>query len=160
MNIKYSMEIAASAHELFELTQNYSKRNAWDPLTSEAYLLNLASAAEGGLVRCTAKNGLSMDTVYVSYKPDKVAAVKMVKGPYIFDKFAGGWCFEPLDGNKTRVKFSYTITTRPKCLSWLLTPLLVAVFKFETRKRLHALRRYAEAHSDPETTLPWNEESM
>lgn len=152
MNIKYSVEINATAKELFELTQDYSKRTLWDPLTNEAFLVNADTAADGELVRCTAKNGMSMDTVYVSYKPNKVAAVKLIKGPYIFDKFAGGWRFDELSPNKTLVKFSYTITTKPKWLSWLLTPLVVAGFRHETRKRIRALKAYAERHTS-NTTL-------
>ena len=144
MLIKYEVTIQASAKALFELTQDYSKRTLWDPLTTEAYLVNSNSAAEVQLVRCTARNGMSMDTVYVSYQPYKVAAVKLVKGPYIFDKFAGGWRFEELSPDLTLVKFSYNVTTKPRWLSWLLTPMVVGVFRHETRKRIRALKAYAE----------------
>lgn len=70
MLIKYEFEVRASAKFLFDLTQNYDLRAKWDPLTTEAFLVNATEAAQGELVRCTAANGLSMDTVYVSYKPN------------------------------------------------------------------------------------------
>jgi hypothetical protein len=82
MLIKYDVTIRATPKTLFELTQDYDKRALWDPLTSEARLVNATVAAKGELVRCTARNGMSMDTIYVAYEPDKVAAVKLVKGPY------------------------------------------------------------------------------
>ena len=146
MLIKYEFEVRASAKFLFELTQDYDLRAQWDPLTTEAFLVDAAVAAPGERVRCTASNGLSMDTVYVAYKPNEVAAVKLVKGPYLFDKFAGGWQFKELSPGKTRVRFSYNVSTRPRWLSWLLTPMVVFQFKRETRKRISALTTYAEAH--------------
>lgn len=149
MLVHYEFEIAASAKYLFELTQDYALRAVWDPLTTEAFLVNATVAAQGELVRCTARNGLSMDTVYVSYKPYEVAAVKLVKGPYIFDKFAGGWNFKPITAHKTLVKFNYNITTKPKWLSWLLTPMIVFQFKRETRKRIAGLTAFAEANYIP-----------
>lgn len=144
MLVRYEFEIAASAEYLFDLTQDYSLRAKWDPLTNEAFLVNSSIPAQGELVRCTAKNGLKMDTVYVSFKPNEVAAVKLVKGPYIFDKFAGGWTFKEIDKDKTLVKLKYNISTKPRCLSWRLTPIIVSQFKRETRKRIVALTDYAE----------------
>ena len=146
MLIRYEFEVEASAEYLFKLTQDYDLRAKWDPLTTEAFLVNSTVAAQGELVRCTAANGLSMDTVYVSYQPNKVAAVKLIKGPYIFDKFAGGWNFKEINANRTRVLFTYNISTKPRWLSWLLTPLVVFFFKRETRKRIAALQEYAPAH--------------
>ncbi|HEY0585919.1 MAG TPA: SRPBCC family protein [Pseudoduganella sp.] len=146
MLIRYEFEVGASAEYLFKLTQDYDLRAKWDPLTAEAFLINAKDAAQGELVRCTAANGLSMDTVYVSYQPNKVAAVKLIKGPYIFDKFAGGWNFKELGPGRTRVLFSYNITTKPRWLSWLLTPVVVFFFKRETRKRIAALQQYASAN--------------
>ncbi len=146
MLIKYEFEVRASAKFLFDLTQDYDLRAKWDPLTTEAFLVNATVAAQGELVRCTASNGLSMDTVYVAYKPNEVAAVKLVKGPYLFDKFAGGWQFKELSPGKTRVRFSYNVSTKPRWLSWLLTPVVGFQFKRETKKRISALTKYAEAH--------------
>lgn len=70
MLIRYEFEVGASAGYLFKLTQDYDLRARWDPLTTEAFLVNATDAAQGELVRCTAANGLSMDTVYVSYLPN------------------------------------------------------------------------------------------
>ncbi len=150
MKIKYDFEVNASAQYLFKLTQDYNLRADWDPLTTEAFLVNATEAAAGELVRCTASNGLSMDTAYVSYKPPKVAAVKLVKGPYIFDKFVGGWNFQEVAPHRTRVVFSYYITTKPRALSWLMTPVVGFFFKRETKKRISALQSYAAAHYKPE----------
>lgn len=139
--------IHASAKALFELTQDYAKRALWDPFTPEAHLIHAAVPGEGAIARCTDRHGFSMDTVYVSYRPDEVAAVKMVKGPYIFDQFAGGWRFKALSPTETLVKFRYNLRAKPRGLSWLLTPLLGWIFRYETLKRLRALKRYAESNA-------------
>lgn len=145
MLIKHEFEVRASAKYLFDLTQDYTLRAEWDTLTTEAYLLNDAKeAALGVQARCIGGNGLSMDIEYMSYKPNEVAAVTMVSGPYIFDHFAGGWQFKALSDELTRVRFSYNITARPRWLSWILTPVLCFKFKRETEKRIVALTAYAE----------------
>jgi ribosome-associated toxin RatA of RatAB toxin-antitoxin module len=147
MNIRYEFEVRASARFLFELTQDYSCRPLWDPLTRQATLLNADRPSKGVLLRYTASNGLTMDTEYVSYKPFEVAAFKMVAGPRFFDRFAGGWQFKELAPNRTHVLFSYYITTKPRWLSWLLTPIVVFGFKRETKRRIRALILYAEQHA-------------
>ncbi|BBB60011.1 hypothetical protein UNDKW_1738 [Undibacterium sp. KW1] len=144
MLIKHEFEVRASAKYLFDLTQDYTLRQEWDTLTTESYLLNAKQAAVGAQARCIDGNGLAMDIEYVSYKPNEVAAVKMVSGPYIFDQFAGGWHFKALSDGLTRVRFSYNITAKPRWLSWLLTPILCLKFKRETEKRIVALTAYAE----------------
>ena len=144
MHIRYTLQIKASAHSLFALTQDYEQRAIWDPLTTDARLVDADQPAVGARVRCIARNGMQMDTVYVSYQPGTVAAVKMITGPAIFESFAGGWQFKELAPNLTQVKFSYSIKTKPRCLAWLLTPLVVCIFRFETRKRLKALKAHAE----------------
>jgi len=146
MLIKHEFEVRAGAKYLFDLTQDYTLRSAWDTLTSEAYLINATQAAVGAQARCIGVNGLSMDIEYVSYKPNEVAAVKMVDGPYIFDQFAGGWHFKALSDEITRVRFSYNITAKPRWLSWVLTPILCLKFKRETEKRIVALTAYSERH--------------
>jgi len=144
MRSRYEFEVQASALQLFHWMHDYDLRAQWDTFT-QSTLLDGATAGVGGVVRSTAKNnGLSMDTVYVSFQPGKVAAVKMVKGPYLFDTFAGSWNFHALSPQRTRVVFSYSMTARPRWLSWLLTPAVVCVFQRETRRRIASLQAWAK----------------
>lgn len=142
MLIKHEFKVRASARYLFDVEQDYIFRAAWDTLTGEAYLI----AAVGAQGRCIGVNGLSMDIKYVPYKPNEVAAVKMVNGLYIFDQFAGGWHFKALSDEPTRVRFSYNIIAKQRWLSWVLTPILCQKFKRETERRIVALTAYAERH--------------
>ncbi len=85
-----------------------------------------------------------METEYVSFHPPRVSAIKMTRGPWIMRAFAGSWRFEPLGVQQTRVIFTYSLTTRPRMLSWLLTPLIGRLFAREMRKRLSGLKQFVE----------------
>jgi hypothetical protein len=150
--ITCAVEIAAPAADLFALSQDYPHRLRWDPFLREARLLAGAeSAAVGVRAWCVAHNGLGMETVYVSFQPPTVVAVKMTRGPRIIASFAGSWRFIALPANaghaRTRVVFRYQVTGRPRWLSFLLDPLLAAIFRWETRRRLLALKCAVETTS-------------
>jgi len=152
MRSRYEFEVDANAQQLFHWMHDYDLRVQWDTFT-QSTLLSGAKAGVGGVVRSTSKNnGLSMDTVYVSFQPGKVAAVKMVQGPYIFNSFAGSWNFHEINPQRTRVVFSYSMKARPRWLSWLLTPAVVCVFQRETKKRIASLQAWAGQYAE-KTTL-------
>jgi hypothetical protein len=64
----------------------------------------------------------------------------MTRGPWLIDSFAGSWRFEEQLPGRTRISFHYHLRARPRCLSWMLTPVLVWYFARDTRKRLWALK--------------------
>jgi ribosome-associated toxin RatA of RatAB toxin-antitoxin module len=145
MTFEQSILIAAPPGELFALTQDYARRLEWDPFLKSAELMAGAHAAGVGVrAWCVARNGLGMETEYVSYNPPRVTAVKMTRGPWLIDRFAGCWRFEETTPGQTRVGFRYQLRARPRFLSWLLTPVLAWVFARDTRKRLSALKTAVE----------------
>lgn len=146
MTFEQSVEIAASAADLFALTQDYGRRLEWDPFLRSAELVGGAGAPGVGVrAYCVAHSGLGMETEYVSYSPPRVAAVKMTRGPWVVQSFAGSWRFNEVVAGRTRVGFRYNLQARPRWLSWLLTPLLARVFAHDTRKRLAALKAAVES---------------
>ena len=141
----HSIEIRADRAALFALTQDYARRLAWDPFLKEARLVGGASeAAVGARAWCVARNGLGMETEYVSFAPPEVAAVRMTRGPRILESFAGSWRFREVAPGVTRVAFRYNLAARPRWLRPLLSPILMAIFSGETVRRLRALKRAAE----------------
>jgi ribosome-associated toxin RatA of RatAB toxin-antitoxin module len=145
MTFEHSIVIAASPGELFALTQDYTRRLEWDPFLRSAELVNGAPAAGAGVrAYCVAKSRLGMETEYVSFNPPRTAAVKMTRGPWFLDSFAGSWRFEEVAPRQTRVGFCYHLRAWPVWLSWLLTPILGRVFAHDTRKRLLALKAAVE----------------
>jgi len=145
MTFEQSIVIAASPGELFALTQDYTRRLEWDPFLRSAELVGGASAAGVGVrAYCVAKSGLGMETEYVSFNPPRTTAVKMTRGPWFLDSFAGSWRFEEVAPGETRVDFHYHLRARPVWLSWLLTPILGRAFARDTRQRLRALKAAVE----------------
>ena len=127
---------------LFELSQDYGRRLSWDPFLKEARLLGGADAAGLGVrAWCVARNGLGMETRYVSFHPPRACAVEMTRGPKVFRGFAGSWRFSAIEPGRTRVTFSYRIDARPALLSRPLS----ALFHRAMGRRLEALKREAEA---------------
>lgn len=111
--ILQSISISVSAENIFDYTQNYNNRLTWDTFLKEAKLIDGAKvSAKGVKAWCVAKNGMGMETEYVSYNRPKVTAVKMTKGPFMFKSFAGSWQFEKEAGNMTLITFTYSYTLR------------------------------------------------
>lgn len=145
MTFEDAIVIRAPAEALFALTQDYGRRLEWDPFLKEARLVGGATeSGVGARAWCVAKTGLGMETEYVSFQPPRVTAVKMTRGPWIIDSFAGSWRFEPAEGGATRVQFRYQVRARPGWLAWLLTPVLTRVFARDVRKRLEGLKSAVE----------------
>jgi ribosome-associated toxin RatA of RatAB toxin-antitoxin module len=145
-NFQHSIEIRASQEALFDLTQNYDLRLSWDPFLKEARLVG-RSASEAGVgarAWCVARNGLGMETEYVSFKRPEVIAIKMTKGPWVFRSFAGSWRFDQFGLDSTRVTFRYNFSTRPGWLQSIVGPVLRAVLSRENRRRLECLKKAVE----------------
>lgn len=157
MTFEHSILIRGTARQLFALTQDYSRRLEWDCFLKQASLLDGAKVAGLGVqARCVAKSGLAMDTEYVSFHPSTVAAVKMTRGPWFIESFAGSWRFEEAPVGQTRVFFRYHVRAQPRWLAALLTPLLAWQFARDTRKRLAALKTAVEERgllNEPQETL-------
>jgi ribosome-associated toxin RatA of RatAB toxin-antitoxin module len=138
-----SIEIEATPAELFELTQDYNRRLEWDPFLKIA---ELHGDAPGVGVRawCVAKNGLGMETEYVSFNPPKGVAVKMTKGPFMLASFAGSWRFQEVAPGRTRVIFRYHLAAAPRWLGFILDPIMRRVFTHDVGKRLAGLKQSVE----------------
>ena len=155
MNFEQSIVVSAPRPFLFSLTQDYLRRLDWDPFLKSAALVGGAThAAVGVRALCVARNGLSMETEYVSFEPPRVAAVKMTSGPWIIARFAGSWRFEEIGPSETRITFGYHLVARPRALRWLLTPIVGQIFARDTRKRLIALKEAVESRRFADADLP------
>src|SRR3954470_12876959 len=130
---RQSIEIAAEPGVLFDLTQDYSHRLDWDPFLKEARLLDGAESPGVGVrARCVARNGLGMETRYVSFNPPSACAVEMTRGPWLFRTFSGAWRLDRIGPNRTKVTFIYNLVANPG----FLTRLLGLIFAHEMRRRM------------------------
>jgi ribosome-associated toxin RatA of RatAB toxin-antitoxin module len=141
MKFEHVAVVQGTPAEVFALTQDYSRRLAWDPFLCRAELVGGAEAPGVGVrAWCVTRSGLSMETEYVSFDPPRVAAVRMTRGPWALQSFGGAWEFRAIGDGMTSVAFRYQFRTRPQWLAWLLEPLARQWFSWETRRRVVALQ--------------------
>ncbi len=114
-SIKFSEKILVDNSQavVFDFTQDYSRRLLWDTFLKKADLLEGAKAAGFGVKAwCVARNGLGMETEYVSFNRPKATAIKMTCGPYLFKSFLGSWTFKEIGPGQTEIIFLYSFTLR------------------------------------------------
>jgi len=129
----------------FDLAQDYYARLDWDPFLTKIEFRDGATQADVGVrVWVRAKNGLSMEVVYVTYDRPRSTAMKMVEGPRMFERFAGTWKFDGDAGDRTDVTFRYNFETRWPLFRPVLNSVIRAVFARDIRRRLEGLKRAAE----------------
>lgn len=129
--------------QVFDFTQDYNKRLKWDTFLKKADLIDGAKSAEKGVkAYCVAKNGIGMVTEYVTYNRPKVTAIKMTKGPFMFNSFLGSWTFKEVSNNKTEVVFLYSFSLRFPFN--LLTKAIKNNLRTNVKKRLIDLKNKIE----------------
>src|SRR6266851_416599 len=143
--VQAEVQINGLPGPIFDLAQDYTLRLLWDPFLREMKFLNDARAATDGVrVWVRAWTGLTMEVEYVAVNRPTSVAMRMTRGPWFFETFAGSWRFEPSETGSTRVIFRYTFRTRPRSLAPLLDRLISSVFERDLRARLMGLKRGVE----------------
>lgn len=143
--VESSADIRASREALFALTQDYYVRLEWDPFLRDLHFLDGATGpAPGVKVWVQAHNRLAMTVEYITVKPPERVAVKLVRGPFFFESFAGSWIFETVDEEHTRVTFRYSFRTKWKVLRPLLDRAIHRAFTRDIAARTRALKHAAE----------------
>ncbi len=112
INVPVPVEVA------FAVSQTYGEaRYRWDDFVKEQHLLDGATGAGKGVRTATkSKHGLTMVSQYVTYRPPTHVGMKMVKGPWFFSSFSGGWNFSACNDGTTDATWRYNFVVRP---SWL-----------------------------------------
>jgi hypothetical protein len=138
----------ATSEVVFDVIHDYPRRLEWDTLLSAAYIDDGSAAAGKGVVTvCVGRpmlGRIALRTVYVSFQRPRVAAVKMLNQPPFFGTWAASIRHEDLEGGTSSVTYTFNFTARPRFLAWLLEPIMLRVFRWETAKRLAALRKYLD----------------
>ncbi len=143
--------IPASAAAVFALVHDYQRRLEWDTLLREAYLEpEFSEARRGAISVCRGKfllGGFALRTQYVSFEKGKLAAVKLLDEPPFFETFAASIRHFEIDAETSEIIYKVNFTAKPRFLRPLLHPLMRAVFVWETRKRLKALKVFFKSSS-------------
>lgn len=143
--VEESILINAPREHLFPLSQDYGVRLAWDPFLKDMRFLDGAKEAGVGVrVWVRAWTGLTMEVRLTGYAPPASVAMKMLRGPWFFRRFAGTWLFEAHANGGTQVTFRYWFESRWRWLRPLLDPVIRRGFRHDIRARLRGLKRGAE----------------
>lgn len=141
--------IPASAQRVFDLVHDYERRLEWDTLLRAAYIEPPFKAADKDVVTvCKGRwmvGGITMRTVYVSFRPGRTAAVRLLDPVLFFETFAASIRHFDIEHGGSTVIYHFNFTSRPQFLRPVLDPLMMLVLRAETRKRLRSLRRYFTA---------------
>ena len=141
-----SESLPAPSAVAFDLLHDYRRRLEWDTLLRAAYLEGgHAAAGEGITAVCVGRRslgGFALRTVDITFRRPRLAAVKLVNAPPLFGAWAASIHHEDLSAHESLITYKFQFTAKPRPLRFILEPVMRAVFVWETRKRLRALRAY------------------
>jgi hypothetical protein len=66
----------------------------------------------------------------------------MVNAPAFFGTWAASIHHEDLSAHGSRITYKFHFRAKPRLLGFILEPVMKAIFVWETKKRLRALRAY------------------
>lgn len=122
-------------------------RKRWDNFIREQHHLHGATeAAKGVQTKTISKHGLSMVSEYVSFNPPDRVGMKMVDGPWFFNRFGGGWVFRQLDDGRSEATWRYTFQISPDWLAPVARPIGMRLLQRDINRRITG---FAKGCSDP-----------
>jgi hypothetical protein len=123
-------------------------RLRWGPFIRRQYFLDGASRPGKGVRTFTrSRHGLTMVSEYVSFAAPTNVGMRMVRGPWFFEMFAGGWRFAPAaDPGHTVATWRYSFRCRPVMLRPIIHRIGVRVLGRDIRRRIAG---FATGCADP-----------
>lgn len=124
-------------------------RYRWDPFVREQHFVDGATRPGKGVRTFTrSRHGLTMISEYVSYAPPSHVGMKMIRGPWFFEMFAGGWRFATAgdDGTHTTATWRYSFRCRPAILRPITHRIGVWLLGRDIRRRIAG---FAAGCADP-----------
>ncbi|MEU1836563.1 SRPBCC family protein [Micromonospora chersina] len=124
-------------------------RYRWDPFVREQHFVDGATRPGRGVRTFTrSRHGLVMVSEYVSWAPPTNVGMKMVRGPWFFERFGGGWRFAPgPEPDTTVATWRYNFRCRPGFLRPVAERIGVWLLRRDIRRRIAG---YAAGCADPE----------
>ncbi len=144
--IEATTVIAVPAEHAFALSQSQGEiRYAWDPFVRSQRLLDGADRpAKGVRTETRSRHHLRMVSEYTSFRPPSQVGMRMVRGPWFFSAFGGGWSFKAVDDGHTEATWRYTFTIRPSWLAPVGDRIGTAYLQRDIERRLAAFARGCE----------------
>ena len=140
--------VPVSLQVAFAVSQTTGEtRLRWDPFIRRQYFLDGALLPAKGVRTYTVQRfGLRMESEYVSYKPPTNVGMKMTKGSWFFERLAGGWRFDPVDGDETRTLavWRYNFACRPRWLAPIAERVGAVILQRDIDRRIRGFARGCE----------------
>ncbi len=146
--VEASVVIPLPGDVAFAVSQTQGEvRYRWDNFVRSQTLMHGAQQpAPGVQTRTRSKHGFSMISEYISFRPPKQVGMKMVQGPWFFEKFAAGWSFRQLEDDRTEATWRYTFSIRPSWLRPAADPIGIRLLQRDIERRIAG---YARGCADP-----------
>jgi hypothetical protein len=146
--IEATTTLGVPVEQAFALSQSQGEvRYAWDPFVRTQRLLDGAERPGRGVrTETRSRHHLTMISEYTSFRPPSQVGMKMVRGPWFFSAFGGGWSFKALDDGRTEATWRYTFTIRPSWLAPIADRIGSAYLRRDIERRLAA---FAKGCEDP-----------
>jgi len=98
---------------LFEFTQDITQRQIWDKQTLEiGFLEGDAVLQKGARVYTKSREGIRMDTEYLTFETPIEISIRMMNHSSIFKDFIGTWKYHPTASNTTTLEITYEFNLR------------------------------------------------
>ena len=117
-------------------------RYRWDTFVHSQRLVDADRPGKGVRTLTRHRLGLSMVSEYVSYSPPRNVGMTMIRGPWFFARFGGGWRFlpGPTEGT-TEAVWRYNFAIRPAWLAPVADRIGSVVLGRDIRRRIAGFAR-------------------
>ncbi len=110
--------VAVDVRTAFWVSQTQGEvRYRWDNFVRNQRLIAAEMPAKTVRTETRSRHGLRMLSEYVSFAPPTNVGMRMITGPWFFDRFGAGWRFQPGPrADTTEAIWRYNFTVRPSFL--------------------------------------------
>lgn len=141
----------ANESVVFDAFHHHFWRARWDSLVSATHVLGGSpSPFVGAITENTgagALRGLSMRTQFISYDRPLVAAAAMLGQSFPFTKWAASMRHRSVGIQESMLIYTYNFEVGPTALRWMIEPIVVCIFDWQTRRRFARLRDFLKLHA-------------
>lgn len=138
--VEASVDVDVARDLAFAVSQTTGDvRLRWDPfIRRQSHIDGATRAGKGVRTRTVSRHGLTMVSEYASFQPPERVGMRMVEGPWFFERFGGGWVFEALEPDRTRAVWRYTFTVKPRFLAPVADRIGLWLLGRDIRRRIAA----------------------
>lgn len=149
---RFEFGMPASADVVFDAFHFHHWRLRWDSLVRGTRVQGGAPCPFVGAITESEGRGLlrllSMRTRFVSFDRPHVAAATMVGRSFPFSRWAASMQHRDDGPDRSWLIYTYTFEVGPSWLRWLLEPIVVRMFDWQTLRRFARLHAYIQRHRE------------